>query len=166
MNERKIEEIKQLVFSVVQFVEEQQLPMDQELQTLLAELFDYASLRIIELREQEKEFGEPEVPNLPTPQLEQAPYPSSNINSFKYDPDNETLYVKFHGSDTADSGPTYQYEGVPGFIFDIFAKGSIAPKTSGSNKYHTWIKGVTPSLGASMHALIKQGGFPYQRLTQ
>jgi hypothetical protein len=98
------------------------------------------------------------------PQLPKAPYPSSNINSFKYDPENEQLYVKFHGKDSADSGPIYSYEGVPEYIFDVFRRGAIGPKTSGSNKYHTWHKGITPSLGAAMYALIKEGPYHYQKV--
>jgi len=99
------------------------------------------------------------------PPLEPGPFPSSNINSFKYNPENEKLFVKFHGKDNADSGPVYGYEGVPPYIYDVFRRGAVGPKTSGRNKYHTWVKGVTPSLGASMYALIKQGGFQYQRLS-
>ena len=99
------------------------------------------------------------------PQLDPGPFPSSNINAFKYDPDLGRLFVKFHGKDSADSGPTYGYEGVPAFIFDVFRRGAVGPKTSGKNKYHQWFKGVTPSLGAAMSALIKNGGYQYQRLS-
>jgi KTSC domain len=98
------------------------------------------------------------------PPLEPGPFPSSNVNSFKYDPENQNLFVKFMGKDTADSGPIYKYDGVPGFIYDVFSRGAVAPKTSGKNKYHTWVKGVTPSLGASLYALIRNGGYPYQKI--
>jgi hypothetical protein len=94
-----------------------------------------------------------------------SPYPSSNINGFQYDPQSGKLLVKFMGKDTADSGPTYSYEGVPEYIFDIFRRGAVGPKTTGKNKYHAWFKGKTPSHGAAMAALIKAGGFPYQRLS-
>ncbi len=106
----------------------------------------------------------PEVASAP-PQLDKGPFPSSNVNSFKYDPRNQTLFVKFHGAETADSGPVYKYEGVPKNIYDVFNSGRVAPKTSGQNKYHRWIKGVTPSLGASLYALIRQGGYSYQRMS-
>ncbi len=99
------------------------------------------------------------------PPLEPGAFPSSNINSFKYDPQSQKLFVKFHGKDSANSGPVYGYDGVPPYIYDVFRRGAVGPKTSGRNKYHTWVKGVTPSLGASMYALIKLGGFQYQRLS-
>lgn len=96
--------------------------------------------------------------------LQPGPFPSSNINAFRYDPDNKQLLVKFHGKDTADSGPTYSYGGIPEYIFDIFRRGAVGPKTTGANKYHAWFKGVTPSLGAAMYALIKKGPYPYSRV--
>lgn len=131
----------------------------------LVEVLKLAGERILELREAlaEEEKAAIGLPQ-PPPKLPPAPYPSSNINSFKYDPDNEQLYVKFHGKDTADSGPVYSYEGVPEYIFDIFRRGAVGPKTTGSNKYHAWYKGVTPSLGAAMYALIKKGEFPYTKI--
>ena len=98
------------------------------------------------------------------PGLDPGAYPSSNVNAYKYDPRSGTLFVKFHGKDSAGSGPTYRYEGVPRNIYDVFSKGRVAPKTSGQNQYHRWIKGVTPSLGASLNALIKNGGFSYQKV--
>lgn len=104
-------------------------------------------------------------PNNEPLQLDAGPFPSSNVNSFKYDPRSQKLFVKFHGKDSADSGPIYGYENVPKNIYDVFARGGVAPMTSGSNRYHTWIRGVTPSLGASLYALVKQGGYPYQRLS-
>lgn len=113
---------------------------------------------------------QPQEPQIPTTtqqteNLQPGPFPSSNVNAFKYDPKSQQLVVKFHGKDSANSGPIYGYKGVPEYLFDIFRRGAVAPKTSGSNRYHTWHRGVTPSLGASMAALIKNGGFAYQRLT-
>lgn len=93
-----------------------------------------------------------------------APYPSSNIYGFNYDPESNKLLVKFMGKDVAAGGPEYSYEGVPPYIFDIFKRGAVAPKTSGSNRWHTWKRGVTPSHGAAMSALIKAGGFPYKKV--
>ena len=108
---------------------------------------------------------EPPIGELPTQELPGAPHPSSNINAFQYDPKSGRLLVKFMGKDVADAGPTYSYSGVPEYIFDIFKRGAVAPKTSGKNKWHTWRRGVTPSHGAAMYALIKAGKFPYQRLS-
>ena len=99
------------------------------------------------------------------PQLDPGPFASAQVNAFKYDPKTKKLFVKFHGKDSADSGPTYSYDGVPKNIYDIFSKGSVAPRTTGRNRYHAWFKGVTPSLGASLNALIKDGGYSYNRLS-
>ncbi len=104
-------------------------------------------------------------PTLPVPPLDPGPFPSSNVNSFKYDPNSQTLFVKFHGQENADSGPVYRYNNVPRNIYDVFSNGRVAPKTSGQNQYHRWIKGVTPSLGASLYSLIRNGGYPYQRMS-
>lgn len=111
----------------------------------------------------------PEVPPTPptgqVPELDPAPHESSNINAFKYDPETEQLYVKFQGKYPSQNGPVYSYEGVPAYIFNIFARGAVGPKTSGKNDWHEWKKGVTPSHGAAMNALIKAGAFPYQKVS-
>lgn len=100
-----------------------------------------------------------------TPQLDEAPFPSSQINSFKYDPRKKRLFVKFMGPKTANSGPTYRYEGVPSFIYEVFRRGAVGPTTTGRNRYHAWHRGVLPSLGAAMHWLIKSGGYPTTKLS-
>lgn len=162
MNEQRIEEIKQAIRDMVQLLVQRNQPLSEELKLQLAQVIEYAARRITELRQA------PEAPTAPitpqAPELEPGAFPSSNINSFKYDPRSQRLFVKFHGKDTAGSGPTYSYEGVPNFIFDVFKRGAVGPKTTGKNKYHAWFKGVTPSLGAAMHALIKNGGFPYAQV--
>lgn len=105
------------------------------------------------------------VPIPPEPSnLQPTDHPSSNINAFQYDPKTGQLMVKFMGKDVADAGPTYSYDGVPPYIFDILKRGAVAPKTSGKNKWHRWKKGVTPSHGASMAALVKAGNFPYKKV--
>lgn len=141
----------------------EELTLEEEKE--LSEVMMLAGRRIVELRQQISSEEAPiELPKQAVPNLGEAPYPSSNINAFKYDPENQQLFVKFHGKNTADSGPTYSYQGIPEFIFDVFRRGAVGPKTTGANKYHAWYKGVTPSLGASMHALIKEGGYPYQKV--
>lgn len=114
------------------------------------------------------EFQQPPVEGLPPGQppseLSPAPYPSSNINGFKYDYKTGKLLVKFMGKDTADSGPVYSYEGVPKFIYDTFSRGAVPPQTSGGNRWHQWEKGVMPSLGAAMYHLIRSN-YPYQRVS-
>lgn len=98
-------------------------------------------------------------------QLPSAEFPSSNINGFLYDPDTQKLLVQFHGPYPKAAGSIYSYDGVPKYLFDILSAGGVGPKTSGQNRYHRWIKGVTPSLGGSVNAILKAGGFPYQRLS-
>jgi hypothetical protein len=145
----------------IQLVIESGEQLSDEFQGQIAQTLQLLTDRIERLRtDQGPTGGMP-----PIEELEPGPFPSSNVNSFKYDPKSQRLLVKFHGKDTADNGPTYGYEGIPEFIFDIFRRGAIGPKTTGRNKYHAWYKGVTPSLGASMNALIKAGGYAYQRLS-
>jgi hypothetical protein len=103
---------------------------------------------------------------LPTaPEIPQSEYPSSNVNGLKYDPNTQKLYVQFHGPYPQAEGSIYSYDNVPPFLVDLLESGKIGPKTSGKNKYHQWVKGVTPSLGGALNALLKAGGFAYQKLS-
>jgi hypothetical protein len=137
--------------------------LSEEFQEQIGQTIDALTNRIDELRSENPVEGLQ--PTSETPQLEPGPFPSSNVNAFKYNPKTQQLFVKFHGKDSADSGPVYGYQNVPQNIYDVFAQGRVGPKTSGQNQYHRWIKGVTPSLGASLNALIKEGGYPYQRMS-
>lgn len=141
--------------------DELQLAAAQEINALTAEIDDlYNQL------DQNPVEGLPPQPTAEQhPQLQQGPFPSSNVNSFRYNPQTQQLWVKFHGADSADSGPVYAYQNVPRHIYDVFSAGRVAPRTSGENQYHRWIRGVTPSLGASLYALIREGGYPYQRIS-
>lgn len=111
----------------------------------------------------------PQNPSVPSggavPPLEAAPHPSSNINAFRYDPTTQKLFIKFQGKYPQQNGPVYSYEGVPGNLFNLLRRGAVAPRTSGKNAWHTWKEGVTPSHGAAAYALIREGGYPYQRLS-
>lgn len=165
MNEERIEEIKNQIRELMRQILETGEEPPEFIQDLLLKVIEKASYEIQKLRQ--KSTGS--VLNTPPDigdiiDLDKPPYPSSNVNAFKYDPRNGTLFVKFHGQNSADSGPIYRYENVPQNIYDVFSKGRVGPKTSGQNQYHRWIKGVTPSLGASLYALIRQGNFSYQRL--
>lgn len=162
MNEQKINELKEALRQVMMMIAERNQPLSPDLKSMLVKVMEHVANRIQELRQ---EGQEPQIPSSleQEKELNEAPYPSSNINAFKYDYDNGKLLVKFHGKDSADSGPVYSYEGVPRFIYDTFRKGGVAPITSGKNKYHQWIKGVTPSLGAAMYHLIRTN-YPYQRV--
>jgi len=125
--------------------------IDDDTMSAVAKLIEAITRRTLQLRLT--------VP-VATPELDEAPFPSSNVNSFKYDPNKRRLFVKFMGKDSANAGPTYRYEGVPSFIYEVFRRGAVGPKTSGRNKYHEWQKNVMPSLGAAMHWLVKNGGYP------
>lgn len=91
--------------------------------------------------------------------IPQADLNSSNIYGFRYDPKTGKLLVRFQG------GSVYGYQGVPQEIFRIFQHGAIPAKTKGKNRYGEWWQGKVPSLGAAFHALIKQGDYPYQKLS-
>lgn len=158
MNEQRIEEIKSALKQLVAMLSQRGKPLSNDLKVKLAQVLEFAANRIQELRgEEEPPPQEPDVPK--------APYPSSQINGFQFDPKSGELLVQFHGPYPKAEGPVYSYKGVPSYIFDVFARGAVGPKTSGQNRYHKWIKGVTPSLGGALNALIKAGGFSYQRLS-
>jgi hypothetical protein len=91
--------------------------------------------------------------------IDRAPLDSSNIYGFQYDPKSGALKVRFQ------SGAVYGYQGVPKQIYQIFANGAVPAKTSGQNEHGRYWIGKNPSLGAAFSALIKQGGYPYQRLS-
>lgn len=185
MNEKLIQDIKDALREAVAFVLEREEFITPELELKLAQAIEHAANRIRELRQEqgmeakadeeiesiEQEITQPEQPpqeppppSEPIPELEPTEHPSSNINAFRYDPKNQQLYVKFQDKYPAQNGPIYKYEQVPKYIFNILAKGSVVPKTSGKNRWHRWRKGIAPSHGASMAALIKAGQFPYQRV--
>lgn len=91
--------------------------------------------------------------------IEHAPINSSNIYGFKYDPKTGRLLVRFQ------SGSVYGYQGVPPGIFRVFQAGAIPAKTNGSNAFGKWWIGKMPSLGSAFFSLIRNGGYPYQRLS-
>src|SRR5271154_1592276 len=130
--------------------------IDDATMSAVADVIEKITQRILQLRLT--------VP-VETPKLDEAPFPSSNVNSFKYDPQTKRLFVKFMGPKTANSGPTYRYEGVPEFIYEVFRRGAVGPKTTGKNQYHAWHKNVLPSLGAAMNWLVKAGGYPTSRVS-
>lgn len=97
--------------------------------------------------------------------IQESWVPSSNIWGFRYDPSTKSLFVKFNGEDTRDSGPVYRYYGVPAEIFEMFRRGSIPAKTNGSNQWGRWWKGKVPSIAASHWELIRKGAYPYTRVS-
>ena len=138
--------------------------LSDEFQGMLAEELGITLSRIDELRAQGSQEPSDPVEGL-SPIRMDRPIPSSNVHSFGYDPKSKNLYVKFQGTYPEQNGPVYSYSGVPQAIFDMFRTGSIPAKTNGHNAWGEWWVGNSPSLGASLSALIKNGGYPYQRLT-
>lgn len=178
MIEEQIKEIKNRVKEIFRQVLAMGEEPPPEIQDLLIKVLEKAQRQVDELRAQQAEEVnvepiqpvepeppiEPIQPGKPIPPLSPAPFPSSNINAFRYDPKEERLFVKFQDKYPFQNGPVYVYEGVPKYIMEVFVRGAVAPKTSGKNKWHRWQKGITPSHGAAMYALIKSGGFPYTKV--
>jgi hypothetical protein len=90
--------------------------------------------------------------------IQQAPLNSSNIYGFKFNPRTGRLLVRFQG------GATYGYTGVPRGVFEVFKQGAVPAKTTGRNQYGSWWTGKQPSLGAAFYEMIRNGGYPYERL--
>ena len=83
---------------------------------------------------------------------------SSTIYGFMYDDKTGKLKVRFN------EGGVYEYSGVPKQVYQMFEAGAIPAKTDGQNNFGIWWKNKKPSLGASMHSLLKMGGFPYTKI--
>lgn len=164
MNEQAIEELKNALREVMQMVLSRGQPLSDDMKVVIAEVMEHVATRIQELRQDDT--GVEGLPPAPPqePPLNQR-MPSSNIHSFGYDPENERLLVKFQGTYPQENGPVYGYGGVPQNIFELFRKGAVPARTDGKNKWGKWWKGKVPSLGASLYTLIKNGGYPYQKLT-
>ena len=156
-NESQINDLKEVLRDVMMLIAERGKPLSEDLKLLLTQVMEHVANRIQQLRNQE---------NLPVQpiQLEKAQHPSAQINAFNYDPKSKQLHVKFQGDYPQENGPQYVYDNVPENIAKLFMRGAVAPKTSGRNPWHEWKKGMAPSLGASMNALIKMGGYKYQKV--
>ncbi len=146
-----------LLDAFVELIESGEKIPDELFEEMTALLLDY--IQRAQAGKQVAPVGAPELPK-----VNQAEYPSSNIYGFNFDPKSKRLLIKFMGKDTAESGPVYEYEGVPPHIFEVLKRGAVAPKTTGKNKYHAWYKGKTPSHGASVYALVKEANYPYQKV--
>lgn len=163
--EKEIELLQSIIDEILATIHDMLLSgeiLSDEFQGMLAQEIELTINRIDELRNQNPVEGltpsQPKEPNL-NPGM-----PSSNINSFGYDPENERLLVKFQGDYPQENGPTYAYGGVPENIFNLFRQGAVPARTDGKNAWGKWWKGKVPSLGASMFTLIKNGDYPYQRV--
>jgi len=153
---QKYENLLNELLSTLQNVMQSGEVLSDELQGQIAEEISFLSNKIDELRNAA-------VP--PLPPLEPAPFGSAVVNSFRYDPKSQNLFVKFQDKFPGTNGPKYVYKGVEPFIFEIFRGGAIVPKTSGKNGWHSWKKGVGPSLGASLNALLKNGGYSFTKIS-
>ena len=97
--------------------------------------------------------------------ITQSWLPSSNVWGFRYDKNNNQMFVKFNGKNNRADGPTYVYQNVPPEIARIVASGSISAKTKGRNRWGRWWEGKNPSIAASVNQLLVKGGFPYQKIS-
>lgn len=169
MNEQRIEELKNALREIVAMVTQRGQPLTPELKLMLAQVMEHVATRIQQLRQEDTSGQTPEVEAPPVPPSDkmtlERPMPSSNVHSFAYDDKNGKLLVRFQDKWPGQNGPVYQYSGVPQPIFELFRRGSVAATTNGQNRWGKWFIGKKPSLGASMYALIKNGGYPYQRVS-
>jgi len=159
---QELEGLLQELLGVIQDVMQSGEVLDDEFQGELAKTLELLTSRIDQLRLEEPVEGLQ--PRAPEPELNES-MPSSNVESFGYDDKTGRLLVRFLGKHPDPHGPIYGYSGVPKQIFDLFRKGAVPARTNGKNKWGSWWKGKVPSLGASMFTLIKEGGYPYQKLS-
>lgn len=165
MNEQ-IDQLKNALRGVLDLIAQRQEPLSEELKVMLAQVIEHVANRIQQLRSEESgQEGEDQTPIQAPSENINPGRDSSNIYSFGYDDDSGELYVKFQGDYPHTNGPVYKYNGVPQEIFELFKVGAIPAKTKGKNKWGHWWPGKVPSLGASMHELIKKGGYQYQRVS-
>ena len=160
--EEIVDELLDYAERLMAYIESQGASLNAETQRALGEFLQNV-LSLIADREQNPVEGLP--PQQPQqPELTQA-MPSSNVEGFAYDDKTGKLLVRFLGKHPDRNGPIYGYEGVPKVIFDLFQKGAVPARTDGQNKWGKWWRGKVPSAGASLYTLIKNGGYPYQRLS-
>lgn len=154
-------ELLGLVSQLVDYLEENAANLNQATQRELAVFLQEVMEFITEYQ------GSHPIETLQPEQLQQQiqpGMPSSNVEGFAYDDDSQRLLVRFLGPFPQRNGPIYAYEGVPKVIFELFQAGAIPARTDGQNKWGKWWRGKVPSLGASLYTLIKNRGYPYQRL--
>lgn len=157
-----MDELLNYVTQLIDYIEANVGNLSEETQRELG-VFLQEVMQFISQQQQERPIEQQQIPTQ-EPQLQQS-MPSSNIYAFGYDPKNQKLLVKFQGNDGVGQGPVYGYDKVPEVIFNLFRQGSIPARTDGKNKWGRWWKGKTPSLGASLYTLIKNGNYQYQRLS-
>jgi len=164
MNEQKIEELKNALREILRLVAGRNAPLTPELRQAIAQVTEHVANRIQQLKQEGSPADELQPQRRPEPEL-QGSMPSSNVGAFGYDEERQRLLVRFLGDHPNKNGPIYGYDNVPKEIFDLFQKGAVPARTDGQNKWGKWWKGKHPSMGASLYTLIKNGGYPYQRLS-
>ena len=82
---------------------------------------------------------------------------SSNVDRVMYDTDTLELVVRFN------DGSTYTYSGISIDLFNDLLDGVDAPITSGSNKWGSWQKGQSPSVGATLYQRLVKRRVPYKK---
>jgi hypothetical protein len=147
-------ELRQAIATIIDLASSMIDELDDATMLALAELLNSAAARLAQ---------DQNPPSEPGPL--QPAMPSSNVEGFAYDDNTGQLLVRFLGEHPNRNGPIYAYGGVPKKIFDLFRSGAIPARTDGQNKWGKWWKGKVPSIGASMFTLIKNGGYPYQRIS-
>lgn len=152
---QQLEQLLDALLSTIQTVVQSEEILSDEFQGVLAQELGYLTSRIDELR----------AATPPIPPLDPAPFQSAVVNSFRYDPKSQDLFVKFQGDFPQQNGNIYRYSGVPEYIANIFSQGAVGPKTTGKNAWNSWQKGISPSHGAALNALLKKGPFSFTKLT-
>jgi len=156
-------QLRVAIATVIELASQMIDELDEETMAALSDLIQAATERLArQAQDPTSELGNQ--PPADNPRMER-PMPSSNVHSFGYDDKTGRLLVKFQGDYPDQNGPVYGYEGVPKNIFNLFQAGAIPARTDGQNRWGRWWKGKVPSLGASLYTLIRNGGYPYQRLT-
>ena len=149
-----LEQLLQELLNGIQDVVQSGETLTDEFQGVLAQELQYLTSRIDELR-----AATPSIPPL------DKSMDSSVIQAFKYDPKKGNLLVQFKGKYPNAEGSIYSYGGIPEDIFRLFQRGAVPARTEGKNRWGSWWRGKSPSMGSSMNVLLKQMGYPYQKLT-
>jgi hypothetical protein len=156
-----VNELKQAIAIVLELASQMIDELDDQTMLALTDLLNAAAERLTQMKQNPVEGLQPQASQ---ENIKQS-MPSSNVEGFAYDDKNGNLLVRFLGDYPNRNGPIYSYGGVPKEIFDLFQKGAIPARTDGKNKWGKWWKGKVPSIGASLYTLIKERGYPYQRLS-
>ena len=82
---------------------------------------------------------------------------SSNVKKMLYDDETFTLTVQFHDKSI------YTYYNVSFKTYMKINNGEYSPRTTGSNEYGSWKKGVRPSTGAGIHQALIDAKVKYQK---